>query len=616
MAQPALHRFEQDGKRFVIDPESCFCFECDAISWDVISHFPHETMTRIIYLLKDKHPEKELAEVLGELEWLRATKAILQRTKLQDLEKLYQMERGLKRLTVVLGPGPEAQLERAGRMLIGRAGEQQQLYLDVRLDRDTLERPGLAASLERVAVYALDAGKELTIGLCLDPFTLDKLPAPLQGHGMRLVREWQPAAGEVGPILAALRNPVRDLKRLAPLLLSTDNEAVGELVLIPGPNEVTSAIQALADSGILRIRIDVDGPLVSQGKADLGPLFRHLKEAAWHYAQALRSGKFYRLEPFATIFHQIYMGAARRRSDGAGLNELALGADGTVYPGPYWLGLGESPVSVDKSGALDMSTVRPFEDVGSLTTPACMHCWARNVCGGGSTAVHQALTRSWRSPDPQWCEAQRDLLESAVAAFNVLSSEGVNFSRLEGALTRPAKLSWFRMARAAFRMQVGLRPIAEGDASLLQQWEEWNGAAYFSAAEHGVLLTTQYDREMDALHPRPFEQEFLLLRKTGAPLGLLRLRPAQWPGVVYGALHFRDKQDYHTESVRKSFKFLLEEAGAQQQIRRLQISVGPDDEGLGEFLAAIGFRSCGKQRESLYLHRRYHDLEQFVLAMD
>ena len=71
MSGPALHRFEVDGHFYALDPESCFCFECDAISWDVLEHYPHTPVNRILALLEDKHPRVELEEVVGELEWLR-----------------------------------------------------------------------------------------------------------------------------------------------------------------------------------------------------------------------------------------------------------------------------------------------------------------------------------------------------------------------------------------------------------------------------------------------------------------------------------------------------------------------------------------------------------------
>jgi len=101
MAEPALHRYERDGRRYAVDPETCFCFECDAVSWDVLEHYPHTTLNRILHLLRDRHPEKEILEVAGELEWLRAAKSIFSVPKQEDYVKRFDIERGLKRLTVL-----------------------------------------------------------------------------------------------------------------------------------------------------------------------------------------------------------------------------------------------------------------------------------------------------------------------------------------------------------------------------------------------------------------------------------------------------------------------------------------------------------------------------------
>ena len=73
----SLHRFEFAGRHYLVDPETCFCVECDAISWDVSEYYPATPANRILSLLEDRHPRTELEEVISELEWLRATNAIL-----------------------------------------------------------------------------------------------------------------------------------------------------------------------------------------------------------------------------------------------------------------------------------------------------------------------------------------------------------------------------------------------------------------------------------------------------------------------------------------------------------------------------------------------------------
>ena len=116
MQGAALHRFELNGKRYAIDPETCFCFECDEICWDVLALYPQATISRIVHELKQKHAEREVYEVVGELEWLRNVKSILPRPTPEELHKRYEIEQGLKRLTVELPgePAGEPAPEKAG----------------------------------------------------------------------------------------------------------------------------------------------------------------------------------------------------------------------------------------------------------------------------------------------------------------------------------------------------------------------------------------------------------------------------------------------------------------------------------------------------------------------
>ncbi|MBM3290784.1 MAG: hypothetical protein FJY92_11595, partial [Candidatus Hydrogenedentes bacterium] len=66
MDRAGLHRFIEGDRRFAIDPETCFCFECDEISWEVLEYYPHASATRIFHLLGERYSTKELEEVIGE----------------------------------------------------------------------------------------------------------------------------------------------------------------------------------------------------------------------------------------------------------------------------------------------------------------------------------------------------------------------------------------------------------------------------------------------------------------------------------------------------------------------------------------------------------------------
>jgi len=165
-------------------------------------------------------------------------------------------------------------------------------------------------------------------------------------------------------------------------------------------------------------------------------------------------------------------------------------------------------------------------------------------------------------------------------------------------------------------MTIGVRQIEEADAEMLTKWENWNESAYFLCNETGVVLATKYDREMESLHPRGVDQELVLIRKNGDPFGLLKVRPEQLPGAATASVYMRNGADYAAESIRKGFRAILKEAGAQQSIRRLTVPVSPKEQGLAAFLEAVGFKREGVLREALYLHGAYHDVTVYSITTD
>jgi len=640
MPGSALHRFELSGKRYVIDPETCFCFECDAISWDVLDYYPHTPINRILHLLEGKHVRKELEEVIGELEWLRATKSILPAPQHEELAKQYDLERGVNRLTVFLpkddtepaipakrswfgaasrpaaGRAEESVGRDAVNFLLARSGAQADLYLEFRMRHAISDEKGLARLVTQAFQKAALAGKRLTVALHIEEAPLSRGSQALEGHTLGVKLELRANAEVERHVHAFLSTKPTKLGGLLKLLPSGDSEAIGRVVLKPRHAAFAGAVEELDKTGFRAIEIDVDGAFVSHPDADPSAMMSGLQDVAVYYAQRLLKQHYFRVDPIAPVFWRIYNGTPLRRSDPAGVNELAIDAEGGIYASRYLVGRPEFRAGSVAEGTLDEAALRRFEDVGVLTTPVCMRCWARHLCGGGIAAVHQALSGSFRQPYAPWCDAQRAWLASAVSAFSLLSSEGVNFTRVYGNLEPSVKPSLFTMVRAAFQMNIGLRPIGEADAALLTAWENWNEAAYFLCNESGLFLATKYDREMDSLHPRGYEQEFMLMRKGGEPFGLLKIRPELLPGVAMVWVYMRRSSDYASESVRKSFRFFLRELGGQQNLRRLTVPVSMQEKALAEFLSAIGFQEEGVLRDALYLHGAYHPVRRFGIALD
>lgn len=638
MSRSTLHRFVEADRRFAIDPETCFCFECDEISWDVLEYYPHASVNRILSLLGERHSVKELEEVIGELEWLRSTRAILPPPKKDDVQKEIAFERGLKRVSICLprevaettakkkgwfGQVPTVMSSSARdighdaiALLLGRAGEQKELHLEF-VEEGHIHNPELVADLCAHAMKCGKlAGKKLVAGVLVQNLPVSKVPFALEGHSTSAALEFTEAADVLAQLRPFAKTEGESFARLAKIVQPDAPGVTGRIIVRPNHARFADVVEELEKAGFTTIELDLEGAYIANPQLNPQEMLDSLRQTAVYYAKRLLQHKYYRVDPIAPLFYRIYDGSPTRRTDPAGTNELAVDAEGGVYPSRRLIGVESYKLGTVLSGEIDEKVRARFDEVGASTTGVCRRCWARNLCGGGSTAVHHALTGSHRTPHPDWCEAQRAWMMSAVSAFNLLSSQGVNFTRVYKTLTRTARPSLFSLVRAMFRMTVGMRPIEEADAEMLATWENWNPASYFLFTEGGIMVTTKYDREMDALHPSGQEQEMILIRKDGSALGLIKLRPDRVPGAAQGWLYLHNEADYAADDVRKGFRALLKEAGSQQAIRRLIIPAAGYETGLQRFLEAVGFRREGILREALFVHDAYHDVHLFGLSTD
>ncbi len=612
MAASSLHRIERDDRHFVLDTETCFCFECDGISWDVLAHYPHTPTNHIVHLLDGKHPAAEVEEVIGELEWLRSTQSILPVKKQQDQLKAFEFTPGLRSMEVDLS-GVEAHdaplRDGALSLLLGRSGVQRTLEIVLYVETLQAVPEWLGAWGKHAFDLAVMAGKELGISLVHTAPERGKGAADLEGSDVAVAytfRGWEGLNGTLAQwkriARATVARPAKDL----------DGCSVS-VQLSPRQINFSAATEYLAAQGYGQIDLDL---IPLYGKAAADAVVAELERTARSYAHDLLKQKRYRLEPIARLFHQIYEGKPRGRTDDSGTHRMAVDYQGDIYPSRHFCGQLEYRIGSLRDGHFNEDRRVLFDDLGALTTSGCGACWARNLCGGGQSAVHLARSGAIRQPDPVWCDAQRAWYGAAIAAFNLLSAEGVDFARLYQGMRPGKRPSLWGMARAALTMKVGLRPIEEADGALLTRWENWSEATYFLGNEYGVFLATRYDREMDSLHPRGVEQEFVIISRQGAPMGLLKLRPDHLPGVARIWIFLEDSAGYDDKGIRRSFTHLLREAAKQGAFKSLIAASGPGDGGLGDFLGAIGFTEIGIEREALFLHDAYHDITLHHLNLE
>lgn len=639
MARSTFHRFELNGQRFAIDPETCFCFECDEISWDVLPFYPDSTVNRIFHELEGKYERKELNEVIGEFEWLRATKSIIAHKKQEDFFKDFEQEQGLRRLVIRLPRQTTEEQKKRGwfrgaedavipgtaletghhaiNLLLNRAGDQPVLHLEF-LEEGTVHNPELLA---RLCAHALKqarlAGKGLSAAVHVTGVDIKNAPDSLGDHAVAVKLEFQNPE-DLAEHMKALSAPgPHTLARWVKVLQSDSEGVAGRIVVTPRHAGYGKVVETLHQAGFRTIELDLDGAYLANPGLSPRDMLQGLSESAVYYARCLAKQQYFRLDPIAPLFYRIYNGTPLRRADPAGMNELAVDEDGAVYPSWRALGRDEFKLGSLTAGSLDEGALGVYEGLGSQLISTCRRCWARNLCGGGTAAVHHALTGSVRTPQEAWCDAQRDWLAAAVSAFSHLSAHGVNFTRVYTVIDQKEggnKPGMLTLLRLAFRLSISMRPVEESDAEMLTEWQNWSDATYFVGNESGIFLGTVYDREMDALHPMGLEHELVVTKKDGTPIGLFKIRPTKEKGAGVAWLYIHDARLYESDDVRKGFRTLLEQAHGLYGVRCVLMPAAERETGLQTFLNAVGFEKIGVQRDALYVHGAYHDIGLFRIV--
>ncbi len=624
MPVPRLYRFEKQGRRIALDTESCFCFECDPIAWEVLSYFPQTPAEAMLHALEGRFPRRELEEVLNELEWLRSTRAILTPIRGEQFFERLKTEPGLEQGTLSLClPEHESVavdvpslIERTLLFFLARSRVSDFCY-EIIIAKDFYGADEIWHAVEKTFRLAEACKRRLTVQIVGE----EPSGHPWKPHRVSLVRK----ATDADMLRQARASLIRNLSRPMPTGQASEAAEVGQWMLrfaVQQP-KFAETVQQVWATGFRVIEVDLDDVYSAATDADLPVLFDELHTLLRRYRESLRKGLRLWVEPFASWFKRIYEGTPITRSDGAGQGSLFTDVRGRVYPNRAFAAAGKYCLGNVWDGSWDETAQKPFETVGAVLTPPCMACWARHICGGGYTTAHVRFSNMPNQPAAPWCDAQRRLIEDALAAFTELTALGIPFpSHAEEVweqAPRGPRLSWREMFKAVLYARIGLRPLAESDAAILQKWENWNASACFSFAPEGVMLSTEYDWEMEALHPRENVRFFILHEGDERPIGVVRIEPHVLPGTLQLSLYVHPADLYRRRAFQRSIRGVLQQltlSYAATGIRRLLIPAADHEEELKRFLAAVGLQPAGVLREALFLHGRYHDVQVFEWKLE
>lgn len=159
-----------------------------------------------------------------------------------------------------------------------------------------------------------------------------------------------------------------------------------------------------------RVRLG-DGAAGALQGAERDRYLRDTRDLVNHYVDAIANGR--KPMDFRLISKILQLLLRKRRSAfcAAGERMFGIAANGEIYPCALHVGRANSKLGTLAQG-VDRETARDFRRRYSAQSQArCQDCWARNLCGGGCSAMIDRFGH-------EDCEALRAEAEAAIVVFD------------------------------------------------------------------------------------------------------------------------------------------------------------------------------------------------------
>ncbi len=607
-----IHTFERNGKYFAVDVHNTFCFECDKITYDALQYYPENTQNKILRILSHKYSKTELLEVWSELEWLRTIGSILKHQKIETWANLLTQNIGLNTLSFLIKKDQLAQFQKIMPLALLRAlpqvPTQQKFKINLLLAEkiDTLK--GCYELLSELLSSTLPLNdKNLTINLHLS--IPNHICETLKiGRDEKIFFIFENVSLEFFQ-----RFDAYDENEFSKLL----NEQRGKVLFLPTFLSFIPTIEKFWNNGIKRVILDPSAPFILNPEINIANFFQELTDLTILYTQQLEKRNRYLLEPIMEYFLNIQHGNSVRRRDPAGAEEWFITPDGDVYGGYLYYKNNLCKLGNIQSSDIPITGAESVYSLGINTTPACTHCWAKNLCGGGHGAVHYQLGGKITEPHTNWCNLQRKWIEEIIVQYQELNNAGISLSpevQTNIEMPHPGKLTVLKhIFQGFFKEQISIRPLRPQDEEWLCQWETWNENTYFTLNEGNILTTNQHEKEQEILNANKTYEEWVIIDKKSNPRGLLKIQPHRIPNLATISIYFHNPEDYENRDIQKSFQNILNQVKSRFPKNRWLIPVIPQNKPLIQFIEALNFHKAGTFRDTLFLHQKYHPIDTYLL---
>ncbi len=445
-----IHKFRQEDTYILLDINSGAVHVIDEMIYDIMDIFLGDNDDAVVEGLREKYPEKDLREALGELHSLMDTGQLFapdinipptfrQAGLVKSLCLMVAQDCNL-RCRYCFGDGGSygqrgVMSPEVGRAavdyLIERSGPRKHCEIDFFGGEPLMNLRTVKAVTEYVRQKEKETGKlfKLTLttnGMLLDDITIqwlndNRISLVLSMDGRREVHDrMRPDAGGRGTydrIVQNFRKMVDSRKGNNYFMRGTYTKE---------NMDFTEDVLAMNEAGfdILSIEPVVlkDNPL-GFTEADLPRIREEYDRLTKVYLQRHREGRDFFFFHFNMDLSNGPCVAKRLAGCGAGHEYYAVAENGDLYPCHQFVGREKYKLGNVYEGVQDQALPKYFRESHVLNKEKCRACWARFFCSGGCHANADLFHGDIRQPYEIGCEIQKKRLECAILVQAILALE-------------------------------------------------------------------------------------------------------------------------------------------------------------------------------------------------
>ena len=449
-----IHKFEQGGMYFALDVNSGAVHVIDQIVYDVLDYYPNQSPVEVIKALKDKYEEKEIRDVLDDVDYLIENDMLFTDDQYVNSIEFQQRSPIVKAMCLHIAHDCNLRCEYCFASQGDFQGTRSMMSLEVgKKALDLLvANSGNRRNLEvdffgGEPLMNFEVVKELvTYGRSLEKennknfrFTLTTNGVLLNDDNIKYINE------NMHNVVLSLdgRKEVNDQMRytisgggsydvIVPKLKKLVEEREGKSYYVRGTFtknnlDFSKDVLHMADLGFKSTSVEpvvaAPGDPYALTEEDLKIVNAEYDKLAEEIIRRNSTDKEFSFFHFAIDMGQGPCVIKRLSGCGAGSEYLAITPEGDIFPCHQFVGNDHFKMGNVMAGVIDFNLTSEFKNAHVYNKEKCRSCWAKFYCSGGCHANAYNFNNDIYIPYDLGCEMEKKRIENSIYIYAKLNEE-------------------------------------------------------------------------------------------------------------------------------------------------------------------------------------------------